>query len=147
MIDFIEERRFKKIHTYLPMGSEIDFYAAIQYMMENNLMVVCPKTQTKPVFENRILNSLDKLEDGKFGTKYPADSEEYRGEYDLIVVPGLAFDSENYRLGYGGGYYDYFLSKHPHALKVGLFYSFQLIDSISVEAHDIALNMIITEVV
>lgn len=126
------------------MGSEIDFYAAIQYMIENNLKVVCPKTKAKPVFENRILNSLDKLEDGKFGTKYPADSEEYHGEYDLIVVPGLAFDSENYRLGYGGGYYDYFLALHPNAVKLGLFYDFQLSNDFEVEPHDIPLDIVLT---
>jgi 5-formyltetrahydrofolate cyclo-ligase len=61
-------------------------------------------------------------------------------------VPGACFTSEGYRIGYGGGYYDSFLSKHANrALKVGFCYDCFIVDSIPVEAHDVPVDLIITE--
>lgn len=69
-----------------------------------------------------------------------------RTKFDLIIVPMLAFDKDNNRLGWGGGFYDKFLAKQPQALKVGVCYQNALIQSgIPVEPHDISLDKIITE--
>ncbi len=85
------------------------------------------------------LKSLDEVENGVFGTVHMASKLEYSGDYDLIIVPGLAFDAANYRLGYGGGYYDNFLSQHV-GQKIGIGHPFQLIDSVPIEAHDVKLE-------
>lgn len=45
--------------------------------------------------------------------------------YDMILVPGLAYDADGYRIGYGGGYYDSFMIQHPNTIKIGVFYPFQ----------------------
>jgi 5-formyltetrahydrofolate cyclo-ligase len=66
-------------------------------------------------------------------------------DFDLIIVPLLAFDERKHRLGFGGGWYDRFLAAQPNALKIGLGYEFQRSGSLPVEPHDIALDMIITE--
>ncbi|MFT4755084.1 MAG: 5-formyltetrahydrofolate cyclo-ligase, partial [Salibacteraceae bacterium] len=66
------------------------------------------------------------------------------GHYDLIIVPGLAFDNQNFRVGYGGGYYDGFLANQNEALKVGVFYGFQEVESVPTESHDLVLDSIIT---
>ena len=143
LIEFIENQSPTVIHTYLPMDSEVDFYKAIQYLLDRNLKVVCPRVEPKPVFKNLILTSLDALEQGRYDTRHPAQAEEYEGGYDLIIVPGLAYNSDKYRLGYGGGYYDYFLNQHRKAIKLGLFYSFQLAEYLPVEVHDVPLDFII----
>jgi 5-formyltetrahydrofolate cyclo-ligase len=68
-------------------------------------------------------------------------------KYDLIIVPVLAFDKDNNRLGWGGGWYDRFLSKQPRALKVGLGFNNGLVeDIIPSEPHDVKLDRIISEV-
>ena len=77
-----------------------------------------------------VLASLNQLERGLFGTFHPIGEKEFSGEYDLIIVPGLSVDHNNYRLGYGGGYYDNFLLDHPASRKIGIFYPFQLIEKI-----------------
>jgi 5,10-methenyltetrahydrofolate synthetase len=66
----------------------------------------------------------------------------YRGKprEDFVVVPGLAFDRNRYRLGYGGGYYDNFLMTQPKAQKVGIFYPFQEVVQVPKEAHDVQLD-------
>lgn len=143
--EFIKNLKPKVVHTYLPMGSEIDFYTVINYLLSQKIIVVCPKTLEKPNLQHLVLNSLDKLETGKYGTKFPSGDNEYKGNYNLIIVPGLAFNSQKYRLGYGGGYYDHFLKSHPNTVKLGLFYSFQRNEELPLESHDIPLDIILTD--
>lgn len=139
----IEAKNYKTIHAYLPMGKEIDITPLLKNLLTKNITVIAPKTLPKRKLENRILTSLSAIEKGVFGTTHPANPKEYTGKIDLIIVPGLAFDSENYRLGYGGGYYDNFLINHPEAYKIGIFYPNQKVESVPTEAHDICLDEIL----
>jgi 5-formyltetrahydrofolate cyclo-ligase len=67
--------------------------------------------------------------------------------FDLVIVPILGFDQRNYRLGWGGGYYDQLLALQPKALKIGLCFNNGLIKKgLPNEPHDIALDKIFTEV-
>ena len=76
-------------------------------------------------------------------TLHPKNPMPYLGEFDLIVIPGLACDRNNFRLGYGGGYYDNFLMQYPSAYKLGIFYPFQLVDYVPLEEHDQQLDEIL----
>ena len=62
----------------------------------------------------------------------------------VCLVPGLAFDRAGYRLGYGGGYYDRYLEKHPENVKVALGYDFQMVESIETDRYDVPLDIIVT---
>lgn len=68
----------------------------------------------------------------------------YEGDFDLIVVPGVAFDKQGNRLGRGRGYYDRFLCMHPHVKRIGICYPFQMIPQVPVETNDISMDDIIT---
>jgi 5-formyltetrahydrofolate cyclo-ligase len=139
----VEERKVKSVHTFLPMGPEVDIYPFIGYLLAMEIEVYCPKTLPKRKLQHLRLTSLEDLEGGLFGTRHPKAGPEAEGAYDMIVVPGLAFDQNNNRLGYGGGYYDIFLSEQPEAFKVGVGYPFQLIPRLPLEAHDIPLDKVI----
>jgi 5-formyltetrahydrofolate cyclo-ligase len=65
---------------------------------------------------------------------------------DLIVTPVLAFDDFGGRLGQGGGHYDRTLAAMPDAVRIGLAYAGQRVERLAVEAHDIALHGVLTEV-
>jgi 5-formyltetrahydrofolate cyclo-ligase len=68
-------------------------------------------------------------------------------DYDAIevaIVPGMAFDAEGHRLGRGKGYYDRFLAKIPHAYKIGLCFSWQLIDEVPHDTNDIMMDEVIS---
>ena len=136
-------KKYKVVHVYLPMGDEIDITPFIEFCLAHKITVVAPKTLPKRKLQNLILNKIDGVEAGIFGTTHPANSVEYIGDYDLIITPGLAFDNHNFRLGYGGGYYDNFIINHPEANKVGVFYSFQEVEKIPIEDHDLQLDFII----
>jgi len=77
----------------------------------------------------------------------PAKSQKLPAQkFDLILVPCLAFDKNNYRLGWGGGFYDRFLVRQPQALKIGVCFQNGFIESgLENEPHDIKLDKIITE--
>jgi 5-formyltetrahydrofolate cyclo-ligase len=140
---YVLKKDCKVVHVYLPMGDEIDISPFIDFCLTQKITIVAPKTLPKRKLQNLILNKLNDVEEGVFGTTHPANKEEYTGDYDLIIVPGLAFDSNNFRLGYGGGYYDNFIVNHPNATKVGVFYSFQQVEKVPIEDHDLPLDFII----
>jgi 5-formyltetrahydrofolate cyclo-ligase len=68
-------------------------------------------------------------------------------KFDLILVPALAYDEQNYRMGRGGGWYDKFLAIQPQALKIGVCFANGFMGGgLPRESHDIPLDKIITEV-
>lgn len=136
-------RNCKSVHAYLPIFTEININPLLQKLIDLNITVVCPKTLPKRKLENRVLHSLEDLDVGIMGTKYPAQPDLYRGDFDLIIVPGLAFDNGANRVGYGGGYYDNFLFTQPDSYKLGIFYPFQKVDAVPLEIHDIRLDEIL----
>ena len=80
---------------------------------------------------------------GDFNILEP-QNEPYQGDYDLIVVPGVAFDKNGNRLGRGRGYYDRFLCQHQAVTKIGICFDFQLVDEIPTEPTDIKMDEIIS---
>jgi 5-formyltetrahydrofolate cyclo-ligase len=145
--EIICNHSFKNVHCYLPMGTEINISPLIEKMLNENIIVVTPKTLPKRELQNLILRSLNELEKGVFGTSHPANAKEFLGQYDLIIVPGLAFNDANFRLGYGGGYYDNFMAQYPEAYKLGICYSFQKVEHIPLETHDVKLDAILSRVI
>lgn len=67
-------------------------------------------------------------------------------EIDLVVVPGLAFSQDRHRLGRGGGFFDRFLSgRAANAFKLGICFSFQLVDHVPTEGHDVVMDAVVTD--
>lgn len=140
LLEIILKKNLKVIHCFLPMAYEINIFPLIKTLLQNGITVVTPKTLAKRQLEHLVLKSLEELEKGVFGTVHPKGNNIYQGDYDLIIIPGLAFDSDKNRLGYGGGYYDNFIIHHPKAMKIGIFYPFQKVDKIPIESHDVTLD-------
>jgi 5-formyltetrahydrofolate cyclo-ligase len=66
-------------------------------------------------------------------------------QFDVIIVPMLGFDGSLHRIGYGGGYYDCFLTAQPQARKIGVCFETGKLDQVPAEAHDVSLDMIVTD--
>jgi 5-formyltetrahydrofolate cyclo-ligase len=142
LVRMVEELNYKAVHCYLPMGAEIDLIPFIEVLLKKGITVVTPKTLPNRKLENLVLTSLLDVEQGVFGTTHPSGGNKFTGHFDLIIVPGLAYDASNHRLGYGGGYYDNFLVNHK-SKKVGVFYPFQEVSQVPIEAHDIKLDAVL----
>ena len=75
------------------------------------------------------------------GNELPARPEDVQ----VVIIPMLAFDRGGNRLGYGAGYYDRFLCRHPHPIKIGIAFSCQQAESIPADKSDVKMDYIITE--
>ena len=80
---------------------------------------------------------------GDFNILEP-QNEPYTGGFDLIVVPGVAFDRNGNRLGRGKGYYDRFLSQHLEVKRIGICFDFQMVEEVPAEPFDIRMDEVIT---
>jgi 5-formyltetrahydrofolate cyclo-ligase len=144
---FLLFQRSTKIAFYMAKGKEVSLSKAIGKSFVKGKKVYLPKTWLK---ERRLtfhrVYSFSDLVPGPFGLlePNPKNEEADLGSLEVIFIPGLAFDVKGYRLGYGGGFYDRVL-RETRALKVGVCYSFQLVESLPVEPHDVPVDLILTE--
>ena len=93
-------------------------------------------------------NLNDDLEQGPYGIYQPDRTccrELVASELDLVIVPGVAFDRQNYRLGRGAGYYDRFLKQLlPQTASFGLAFDFQILESLPHAEHDVPVSRIVS---
>lgn len=80
---------------------------------------------------------------GDFNILEP-QNEPYTGGFDLIIVPGVAFDHKGNRLGRGRGYYDRFLCQHLDVKHIGICFDFQLVDEVPAEPFDIRMDEVLS---
>ncbi len=131
-------------------------YSPIRNETATDEIFAIARRQGKQVYYPRVVgehlsfvqvDNLGQLVPGSFGIPEPvADLEDNRQVPELILVPGLAFDRRGHRLGYGRGFYDRYLARCPdQVVRVGLSYSFQLYDVLSVGAHDQSLDVLVTD--
>lgn len=112
--------------------------------------VFFPKAKDDGTMEFYQVISVKQLESGYKGIKEPITDKQYqyrfwRNEDTLIIVPGVAFDTKGYRVGYGKGFYDRFLRDKRQMTVMGLCYSNQIVEEIPHDEHDIRMDKIITE--
>ncbi|MBB6459738.1 5-formyltetrahydrofolate cyclo-ligase [Flammeovirga kamogawensis] len=131
------------LHTYLPINKEASTYKIIKKALALGWKVVVPKTLPNRELKHLILHSVEHLREERFGTLIPAIEEEYTGDFDHVLVPGVAFSSNLGRMGYGGGYYDTFLSTKKNTKKWGIGYSFQMNENLPLEEHDVKMDALI----
>jgi len=88
---------------------------------------------------------MDDMKKGAYGILEPKTVRKAdENNIDVILVPGLAFDRNGGRMGFGKGYYDRLLESSK-AVKIGLCYDFQILEKIPTESHDVPMNFVITE--
>ena len=138
----------RAIHCYLPMRSEVDTRPLIADALAHGKRVAVPIVVPKAAdLAHAWLETLaaDALIPGAFGTFNPRELRPAApGDWELAIVPLLAFDRRGYRLGYGKGYYDRLLADGS-VTTIGVGFAEQEIDMLPDEPHDIALGWIVTE--
>ncbi len=90
------------------------------------------------------VNSLEELTLNKMGIHEPEAVDEWVGGKSLCIVPAIAFDCNGYRIGYGGGYYDYFLSLNQ-VDTIGIIYDDFVIDRVEIDCYDKCVSKILTD--
>ncbi len=133
---------------YVSFRSEIDTTAIINRALSDGKTVAVPYCENKQGSMSFYkISSLSELKTGAFGISEPDINFNKRlevPEKSIIIVPGLSFDRKGYRIGYGGGYYDRFLSLN-RAKSVGLCYDELLCVNIPTENHDVPVDTVVTD--
>lgn len=135
------------IHAFVSFGSEINTRGIIEDAWQKGKNVVCPITDNKNKrLSNRLVKSWDDFIPGYAQIPEPkSDLPEVEViEFDIILIPGMAFDKYGFRMGYGGGYYDRFLPQ-TKAKRIAPVFSEQLIDCVPHCLHDQQVDLIVTE--
>lgn len=141
------------LFIYVHFRSEVQTLALIEQCLAQGKTVSVPVTlpDASRLLAVQLTDPAKQLEPGCFGIPEPAAELIARArvdptKIDVVLVPGSVFDPCGGRLGYGGGYYDRFLTQDaPQARRVGLAYAVQLVEQVPMEAHDQYMDMIITE--
>lgn len=154
--DLISEKfiaRFKhrkdlKVMAFMPFRNEVDTKGIITEIMEQNGSIILPRVvkESHTIRAYHVENLATEVETGTWGISEPLLSlpEVPASEIDIVLVPGIAFDRQGNRLGYGGGFYDRFLPM-TKALKLGICFDFQVCQHIPAQAWDEKLDDILTE--
>jgi 5-formyltetrahydrofolate cyclo-ligase len=132
------------ILLYWPLPDEVDTRTILNtFKDKKHLYLPVIKGDDLEIF---LYEGEEKMVPGeKYGIPEPAGKKiEDESLIDLVIVPGVAFDKQNNRLGRGAGYYDRILKRLPGSKKTGLAFNFQIIDEIPVETHDIRMDEVIT---
>lgn len=144
LLDLDMLKNSKNILIYLSFGSEIDTYGIIEELFKMGKSVYVPKI-VGSTLEFYLITSFKELEKGKFGIMEPTSKKILKYYQEAcIILPGLMFDYNGNRIGYGGGYYDRFL-EDKEIYKIGLCYECLFANSLETCEYDIAVDQVVTE--
>ena len=136
-------RNARSIYGYLPYNQEVRTVALLQQALREGKRVAVPKCYGD---EMRFIwmEDLSRVEKGYAGIPEPVeDGPVADDETALVLMPGMAFDREGHRIGYGGGFYDKFLAREKQHPTVALCYDFQVFDHLETEEYDIPVDLVL----
>ena len=140
-------RASKIIMAYASTPDELQLDELFTAIFDDGKILAIPFIIGKGDMQAVEVPSLDALEIGAFNIKtVKRDCRRFiePAQIDCVIVPGAAFDVNGGRLGLGGGYYDKFLPRAVNAKKIALAYDFQLVAELPIEAHDIKVDVVLT---
>lgn len=158
--DLNKGRKKILILTYYPMEFEVDVRPAVRELMKKGALVFYPVTFLKRheirfyrVDERDVLTygcmgimePEKRDEERDFQTYYDKSFSENPSDFTFVsITPGLAFDRDGGRIGYGGGFYDRFFADHK-VVKAGVAFHGQISDALPLEEHDVRMDIVVTD--
>ena len=130
--------------VYMPINNEAEADLLIGPAAADGKKVFIPKV----IGDEMVFNAYEPeaLAEGAFHIRESASEEVLEpDEKTLIILPGSVFDVHGHRIGYGGGYYDKYLSCHPQCMTIAVCFDFQIVADLPAEAHDICPQLIVSD--
>ena len=138
-----EYKNAKTIYGYLPYNQEVRTTQMLARALADGKQVAVPKVYGDEM-KFILLSDLSQVAKGYAGIPEPiADGPVAADPTALVLMPGLAFDPEGHRLGYGGGFYDKFLAAEPDHPTLALCYDFQMLPHLDTESYDIPVDRVL----
>lgn len=135
--------QFDTIGIYYSFGNELNTKDLIDSLLKLNKKIYLPRVEENQIVMCRY-KSGNPLKSSDYGIKEPINPMTPIASIEVVIAPMLAYNSQGYRLGYGGGYYDRLL-RNFKGLILGLAYDYSLSNDIPIEGHDIKCHQIITD--
>lgn len=136
-------RNAKTIYGYLPYNQEVRTVPMLEQALKDGKRVAVPKCYGEEM-KFIYLTDLTQVAPGYANIPEPIANEPIADDPTaLVLMPGLAFDSQGHRIGYGGGFYDKFLSAEPNHPTLALCYEFQMLPHLETEEHDIPVDTVL----
>ena len=132
----------KIIGGYYPYNYEVDAVKILEKLEKLDYKISLPKIRKRSQMDFLSWSTKDPLSINKYGIPEPT-SEKIMNP-SILLVPLLAFDKNNNRIGYGGGFYDRYIKKNKKIISIGLAYSVQKVNKIITNEHDMKLNFVVT---
>ena len=133
----------KTIYGYLPYNQEVRTVPMLEQAIRDGKRVAVPKVYGDTM-KFIYLEDLSLVEKGYAGIPEPiADGPVANDPTALVLMPGLAFDKQGNRMGYGGGFYDKFLASQPDHPTLALCYAFQMVSQIPTEEFDVPVDCVL----
>ena len=133
------------VAIYISLGKEVQAEMLFDNLLSMGKKIFLPVVSGGEMKLVRA-KSLHGLVAGKFANLEPNGKIPKKGgDAQVYLIPGVAFDSLGFRIGYGKGFFDRFLAGRKKAFKVGLAYDLQIVDSFPTEPHDVRMDAVITE--
>ena len=136
-------RQAKTVYGYLPYNQEVRTVPILAQALADGKRVAVPKVYGDTM-RFVYITDLTQIAPGYAGIPEPVADEPVADDPTaLVLMPGLAFDPQGHRIGYGGGFYDRFLEAEPQHPTVALCYDFQLLPHLETEEHDIPVDCVL----
>lgn len=132
------------ILAYMDYRHEVVTKYLIEEAWREKKRVAVPKCSGKTMTFYRI-DTFDDVAEGFYGIREPRTGEIVDDEHALMLMPGVAFDRNCNRVGYGGGFYDRYLENRPGIIRMALAFDFQILDEVPYGPFDIRPSLIVTE--
>lgn len=139
-----EWKQAETILTYISYNREMSTFPLIDQAFSEGKRVAAPRVDGKEM-EFYFFSSFEELVKSEMNILEPLPNDQKVPEDALMIMPGVAFDEKKNRIGYGGGFYDRYLTDHPEHKKIALAYEFQILEEFETERFDIRPDMILTE--
>lgn len=138
-------RKANNIMCYSSIGNEVD----LQFLIESPSMsntILLPRVEKNDDMAAVKFTGWEQTGRSSYGILEPQGDAYPVDKIDVVIVPGLVFDYNGYRLGYGKGYYDRFLKQlRPGAFICGVGYEFQVVEKVFPHEKDLPVDWIVTE--
>lgn len=136
-------RDAETIYFYLPYNQEVRTVPMLEQALRDGKRVAVPKVYGEEM-KFIYVEDLTQIAKGYAGIPEPiGDGPVAEDPHALVLMPGLAFDPQGHRIGYGGGFYDKFLSQEPEHPTLALCYDFQVLPHLETEEFDIPVNQVL----
>lgn len=132
------------IFCYVNFQKEVDTCRIIKEAWNLKKKVAVPKVEGDNM-RFYYIQDFSELQSGYRGILEPLTDKEAEVEEGLVIVPGVAFDKNRNRIGYGKGYYDKYLSQQSSLKTIAIAFDMQIVEKIPEEINDIRPNILITE--